>query len=61
MLLRRVVPHHVDQVNTRLERAHHPPCLCVEHLVGNMIQQISLELKGDDEAAWVVSATGVKV
>jgi hypothetical protein len=37
------------QVNARLERAHHPPCRCVEHLVGDMIQQISFEPEVDDE------------
>ena len=49
MLLCRTVPHHVDQMNARFERAHHPRCRRVEHLGGDMIQQITLELEVDRE------------
>ena len=44
-----MVPHRVDQVNARLERAHHPNCRRVEQLGGDMIQQITLELEVDAE------------
>ena len=48
-MLRGAPPHHMDQVHARLERTHHPGCRLVEHPIGNMIEQMALELKVDDE------------
>ncbi|HME27083.1 MAG TPA: hypothetical protein VKI44_38145 [Acetobacteraceae bacterium] len=39
----------MDQVNARLERAHHPRCSLVEHPNGDVIKQMTLELKVYDE------------
>ena len=42
-------PHHMEQVDARFESTHHTGCRLVEHPIGNMIKQMSLELKVDDE------------
>jgi len=41
--------HQVDQVHARLERTHHASCRLVEHPIGNMIEQMTFELKVDHE------------
>src|SRR5271166_942014 len=48
-MLRCTPPHHMDQVNARLECAHHPSCGLVEHPSGDMIKQMTLELKVNEE------------
>src|SRR5271166_5266603 len=48
-MLRRMPPHHMEQVHARLERTHHASYGLVEHPIGNMIKQMTLELKVDDE------------
>src|SRR5271165_788163 len=48
-MLRCMPAHHMAQVSARLERAHHPRRDVVEHLSGDMIKQMTLELKVDDE------------
>lgn len=48
-MLNRVPPHHVEQVHASLERTHHACCGLLKHTVGNVIEQMTLELKVDDE------------
>ena len=48
-MLRGTPAHHMQQVDARLERTHHTSCRLMEHPVGNMIKQMTLELKIDDE------------
>ena len=48
-MLRGVPPHHMDQMHARRERTHHAGCRLVEHPIGNMIKQMTLELKVYDE------------
>jgi hypothetical protein len=42
-------PHHVEQMDARLERTHHTRCGLMEHTIGDMIEHMVLELKVDDE------------
>ena len=49
MLRRMAPPHHVHQVHARRERTHHAGRGLMEHPVGNMIKQMTFELKVDDE------------
>src|SRR5579859_236224 len=45
----RALAHHVKQVRTGPKRTHHAGCGLVEHLVGDMVEQMALELEVDDE------------
>jgi hypothetical protein len=46
---RRSPPHHMNQVNARLERTHHAGRGFVEHPRRHVIKQMTFELKVDDE------------
>jgi hypothetical protein len=48
-MLRRPPPDHVDKVRSRLECAHHTRCGLMEHPVGNIVEQMTLELKVNDQ------------
>jgi hypothetical protein len=48
-MLRRTLVHHVKQMHTMLKCSHRASCSFVEHSVGNMIKQMALELKVDNE------------
>jgi hypothetical protein len=48
-MLRRPPSHHVDQVHPRLERAHHASCGLLKHPIGNVIEEMTLELEINNE------------
>jgi len=48
-VLRRPPLHHVDQVHPRLEGTHHASCGLLKHPIGNVIEEMTLELEINNE------------
>lgn len=48
-MLRRTLPHQVEEVHARLKRAQRARCSLLEHPVGNVVKQMTLELEVDHE------------